>query len=128
MRRDPLVGQIVAANDPVLASLLNVPRDQSAWDHFSWDHQNSHRLIREAIFAQKGVSLPEYVIYPINFDRFTDFLQANAQEHIDMLSTLGIQGEDLQDVDIRDERQLVAWSNLHYLDHYNAENALKIGS
>lgn len=45
-----------------------------------------------------------------------------------MLSILGIQGEDLQDVDIRDERQLIGWVNYHYNDHYNAENALKIGS
>ncbi len=68
------------------------------------------------------------MIYPINFSKFTDFLQANAQEHIDMLGVLNIQGEDVQDVDIRDERQLQAWAFLHYQDHFSAENALKIGS
>ena len=108
--------------------LLEIPRDENGWNRFSWHHLQSHRLIREAIFAQKGINLPEYIIYPINFSRFTDFLQANAQEHIDMLGILGIQGEDLQDVDIRDERQLISWTNLHRLDHYNAESALGIGS
>jgi len=110
----------------MLAVLLEIPRTREQWDRFSWHHRSSHTAIRQAIRSQKGVHLPEYILEPIDFNRFVDFLQANSQTHIDMLSVLGIQGEDLQDVDVRNENQLVAWSWLHYLDHYNAEKALGI--
>jgi hypothetical protein len=112
----------------MLAALLNTPRTQDDWDRWSWHHLSSHTAIRQAIVAQKKIRLAEYILYPVNFGRLPDFLQANSQSHIDMLGVLGIQSEDLQDVDIRDQRQLQAWSWIHYLDHYNAENALNISS
>ena len=57
--------------------------------------------------------------------RFTDFLEANSQSHIEMNSVLGVQGVDLQDVDPRNENQLIAWINLHFLEHQTAE--IKLG-
>jgi hypothetical protein len=110
----------------VLVVLQEIPRTREAWDRFSWHHRSSHVAIRQAIQARGGPNLPDYQLDPINFDRFTDFLQSNSQTHIDMNGALGLQSVDLQDVDIRQENQLVSWTNLHYLEHYAAEMALKI--
>jgi hypothetical protein len=110
----------------LLAVLLEIPRTIDQWNRFAWHHRSSHDAIRLAILQRKGINLPQYQLDPIDPGHFGDFLQSNSQSHIDMLGVLGIQGEDLQDVDVRQENQLVAWTALHYLEHYNAERALGI--
>ncbi len=112
----------------MLPVLTEIPRNIDDWNRWSFHHRSSHTAIRQAILQQGGPNLPEYQLYPIDFGHFTDFLQNNAQSHIDMLAVLGIPGEDLQDVDIRQENQLVAWIFLHAQDHRNAEMTLRIGS
>lgn len=110
----------------MLSVLLEIPRTQEQWERWNFHHRTSHDDIRQGIEAQGGANLPDYVIDPINFERFADFLQANSQLHIDMTAALGIQSENLQDVDIRKENELVAWIAIHYQDHFSSESALGI--
>lgn len=110
----------------MLVALIEIPRTREQWDRFSWHHRSSHQAIRQAILAKGGPNLPDYVLDPINPNRFVDFLQSNAQTHIEMNGALGVQGVDLQDLDPRDENKLIAWINLHYLEHQTAETKLGI--
>ena len=110
------------------ANLWNTPRSKQGWDIWGFSHRASHDLIRQAILAKGGPNLTDYPIYPIDLDRIAEFLQANAQLHIDFNNTLGTQGVDLQDVDPKNEAQLRAWIQLHVQEHINAEQRLGIGS
>lgn len=105
---------------------MNTPREPSEWVRWSYHHRDSHARIRDAIQKQKGVSLVDYQLDPISQEDIRGWLQRNSQSHSDMLGALNIQAEDLLDVDFSDLKQAEAWTNLHYQDHYNAENALRI--
>jgi hypothetical protein len=110
----------------MIAVLLESPRTPEQWLRWSYHHRDSHTRIRQAIQKQKNVNLVEYQLDPIFDQDLQGFLQRNSQSHGDMLSILGIQSEDLLDVDFKDERQAQAWIQLHYYDHFNAETALGI--
>jgi hypothetical protein len=110
------------------AALIEVPKTREQWDAWSWHHRSSHIAIRQAILARGGPNLPEYIMWPIEFNQFSYFLQANSQSHTDMLSVLHIQSEDLLDVNMQDDNQKSAWIYLHALDHRNVEIALGITS
>lgn len=110
----------------MLALLLESPRTPQDWVRWSFHHRDSHARIRQAIQKQKGIGLPDYQIDPITEEDLKGWLQHNSQLHGDMLGALGIQSEDLLDVDFRDPKQAQAWVFLHYQDHFNAETALGI--
>lgn len=112
----------------MLAALLNIPHDQNTWNIWSLHHRLSHTAIRQKIAANGGPQLTDYQLDPIFDQDIQGFLQRNSQTHIEMDAALGAQSTDLQDVDFKDERQRIAWISEHYLEHYNAENALGIGS
>jgi hypothetical protein len=110
----------------MLAALLNVPHVNDDWSHFSWDHRDSHDRIRAAIKAQFGTDLTDYQIEPMNPTDTQDFLNNNAQLHNDMNSVLGLQGTNLEVVDLTQDNEKASWINLHYLEHYYAEQKLGI--
>ena len=56
------------------------------------------------------------------------FLQNNSELHSDMNAILGLNGIDLLDVNLSDDRQKTAWMQYHFLEHQNAEAKLGIGS
>ncbi len=72
------------------------------------------------------INLFQYQLDPINFDDPQQWLENNAQTHDDMNGVLGLQGTDLQGVDLKDKNQLNAWIFLHYQEHYSAHQALGI--
>ena len=110
----------------MLAALLQAPKTPEDWIIWSNHHRDSHTRIRQAIQTQKNVSLIDYQIDPISQTDIQGFLQRNSQLHGDMLGVLGLQAEDILDVDFKNQSQAEAWAFLHYQDHYNAENALRI--
>lgn len=110
----------------MLAAIEAVPQSPDEWARFAFDHRNSHDRIRAAIGKATGANLLDYPIDPINPDNLANFLEFNSLLHDDMNSALKLISTDLQDVDMRDQKQLATWINLHYLEHYYAEAALKI--
>ena len=107
--------------------VFNVPTTQDEWDRWSFHHRLSHTAIRQAL-AALGRQTNDYLIDPIYEDDFPGFLQRNAQYHTEMNLALGSQGADIQDVDLHDEAQKVAWIYLHWQEHQTAEQRLGIGS
>jgi|SRR5215469_2999953 len=112
----------------MLAELLNVPHTVHEWNRFSFHHRQSHVLIRQAIFAQSGLNLVDYLLDPIPLNNPKGFLENNQQAHVDMDQALGSQSVNLLDVDLNDENEKTAWIYLHYLEHQTAEQILGIGS
>lgn len=110
------------------AALLNVPKTQDDWNIWAFNHRISHDMIRASIAAKGGPKLGDYQIDPIPPQAMPKWLQNNQQLHIDMNSALGKQSVDLQDVDLSDERQLIAWIAIHYEEHFVAEAAAGVAS
>lgn len=75
------------------------------------------------------VNLKEYVLQPVNeqdTDDFNNFLQNNAQAHDDFNAVLGLQGSDIEELDIKDQNKLQQWIFLQYQELFSASAALKI--
>lgn len=112
----------------MVTDLYSIPRTDAEWRVWSFAHRQSHLAIRQSIRSQTGLSLPEYVLEPITQLDFQGFLQRNQQEHVDMDGALNLPSIDLQDVDIKNRSQLIAWIWLHATEHRDAELALGIAS
>ena len=110
----------------MLQALENIPKSRDDWARFSWDHRDSHDRIRAAIKSKFSINLDDYQIDPISPDNFDNFLDNNAELHSGMNGVLRLQSSDLNDVDMKDEAQAIAWFRLHYLEHLYAETVLKI--
>lgn len=110
----------------MIQALENIPKTLDDWSRFSWDHRDSHNRIRAAIKAQFSISLNDYQIDPVNPNDFDIFLTNNSELHGDMNGVLRLESSDLEDVNMKDKEQMVAWFRLHYLEHYYAEAALRI--
>lgn len=112
----------------MLALLLNMPRSGEDWARWSLHHRFSHDVIRQAIFDQMQINLPQYLLDPIPMNDTKIFLQRNASAHADMNGALGAQGSNLLDANLAEQRELQAWIYLHYLEHQTAETKLKVAS
>lgn len=110
----------------MLPDLINVPRDEKSWEIWSFANKNQIFLIRQAIFEQKGINLPEYILEPIPFNNFPEWLDRKAQSHEDFNSTLGLQSSDLRDLDPQNEQQLKSWIYVQYQELFTASSALGI--
>ena len=104
------------------------PKTDTDWQAWGFDHQASHDAIREAIQAQGGPSLAPQIIYPIPLAAMRVFLANNQQLHVDMTGVTRQQSVDLEDVDLKDAKQLEAWINVHVQNHWDVESALGIAS
>jgi hypothetical protein len=109
-----------------LVSLLNVPKNKDEWESWSWANKTILLKIRAAIQTKYNVNLTEYQIYPIDFNKFQDFLWNNSQYHNDFNSTLNLQSSDLTSVDIKNESQLQNWIYLNFHEIQNASNVLQV--
>lgn len=76
--------------------------------------------------ATPVVNLPDYVIDPIPQGDVKGWIENNQNLHNDMNGQLRLHGNDLQDVDFNDQKQLQSWIFLHYQEHQSAEQALGI--
>lgn len=109
-----------------LATLLEVPKTKEAWDRFSWNNKTACDRIRQAIQQQLSIPLTEYILDPIDLEKPEFFLENNAQAHIDFNNALGLQGADLEEVDLKDERQLTAWVFLNWKELNDASIELGV--
>lgn len=109
-------------------SLLNVPKTAQDWAAWSFAHKDHHSAIRQAIFRKTNGAdnLAEYELDPINFESVKEWLARNQQSHDDFNLVLGLEGTDLEGLDVEDKGQLATWVMTHWQEHQNAAAALKI--
>lgn len=109
----------------MLAACLEVPKNESEWAIWAWHSKNQIDLIRQAITAKYGISLPEYVLFP--WAPTLTWLQNNASAHSDFLSVTGLQGHDLEDLNFQNIDEVAAWVDLAYKELYDVSTLLGIG-
>lgn len=75
----------------------------------------------------RDIALPQRLIYPVNFNdpaSVSIFLREHQQMHGDFGAILGIQGNDISNVDFTDKGQRESWFWLNFVAHQSAATAL----
>src|SRR5882724_2085635 len=110
-----------------IADLYNVPSTDAERAQWSFAHMAHHRDINRRIYELIAVALPEYIIDPVNPDNPGDWEYLHQAMHDNQNQILGIQGQDLTQVDWKDQRLLAAWIFLNSSEHVQASDILEIG-
>jgi hypothetical protein len=107
-----------------VADIGSIPRNENELKKWSFCHQLAHRDINRLIYQRLGITLPEYILDPIDPNN-TDVWQYQHQlMHSNMDAVLGIAGNDLLGVDWKNEGLLEAWLFIHLPEHIQAAAAL----
>jgi hypothetical protein len=110
----------------VIASLLNVPDTPETWSRWTFALSSDTAEIQQAIQTQLGVMLPTYQLDPLPAFAAQEWLERNQQAHNDFNGALGLQGSDLESVNLKDRRERESWVWLVYRERQAARSALQI--
>lgn len=103
-----------------IAAIFNIPSTMDELNSWSFAHADHHRNLNSFIQTHAGVTLPQYVLDPINPADLGTWLFQHQDLHSQMDAILGISGFDLLDVDLTDQGQLAGWIWLNSQEHYQA--------
>ncbi len=101
----------------MIAGLFNIPSNRETMQHFSFYNRDAHELAIAAIRRKTGVVLPTYPLDPIPENDFPSWLYSHQAMHNSINAALGVQGNDLSDVDPQKLDQLTTWIRLHATEH-----------
>jgi len=107
-----------------LGQLYNTPGDGPGMNEFSFANQDHHLQIARAIYSQAGIFIPVYSLDPIHLADPGVFLYQHQQAHNVQNSVLGIQGNDLTDIDLTKRSELEEWILIHFQEHFAAQQIL----
>jgi len=110
-----------------LADLYNVPATDEERAQWAFAHMTHHRDINRKIYELVSISLPEFILDPINPNDTGQWEYQHQLMHDNQNALLGIQGQDLTGVDWKDSRLITAWIWLNVNEHVQASNILEIG-
>jgi hypothetical protein len=110
-----------------LADLYNVPSTDAERAQWSFAHMAHHRDINARIYLLIATALPEYLLDPIDMNDPGQWEYQHQLMHDNFNALLGIQGQDLTDIDWKDQNLLNAWIFLNGSEHYQASQILEIG-
>jgi response regulator of citrate/malate metabolism len=106
-----------------LAQIIYPRPTPKGFDEWAWDHYQHHlAIIQQA--SRVGFTLNQYQIWPVTERNFKDFLQQHQQMHAEMDAIAGVQGSDLQDLDLKDKKKADAWFYLQYVEHQSVAQFL----
>jgi len=109
----------------MIAGLWNTPRTQEELNYFSFVNADLHNRITLAIKAQHNVALPTLLLDPISPIAHEDWAYRHQSVHNSQNQVLGITGNDLTEINFKDESQLQSWISLHAEEMIQA--CLKLG-
>jgi hypothetical protein len=110
----------------MIADLLNVPQSLDSFGQWSFANQDHHMLVVNGILSQRGTTLTQYQLDPIPQDAVHNWLQRHQQAHNDINAVLGVQGNDISDIDFENLHLLQAWVRLHFNEHIQWSNVLGV--
>lgn len=108
----------------MLANLANVPQSDSSLAEWSFAHMAHHRDISRLILERFRIVLPEFILDPMNPQNFGTFGYQHQILHNDQNSVLGIDGQNLTEVDWNDMGQRTDWIFLNFNEHLKAADIL----
>lgn len=109
-----------------IAGLFNVPLGQKELDTWASVHARHHVDINSSIYKLTKLSLPEFVLEPIDPNDTKTWEEQHQIMHQNQNALLGIEGYDLSSVDFNDRDNLTAWIQLNAVEHRQAEDLLRI--
>ena len=110
-----------------IASLFNVPSNETELNSWAFAHAAHHRDINRTIYLATGRELPEFVLDPFNPKESGVWLYQHQVMHQNQDAALGISGYDLLEVDFTDAGQFAGWILLNANEHVQAADILRIG-
>lgn len=110
-----------------VAAIFNVPSTPDELNAWSFAHAAHHRDINRVIQRSFNITIPEFVLDPINPEAIEGWAQQHQQMHTQMDAVLGIAGFDLLEVDWKNRNELAGWIYLNAQEHYQASALLQLG-
>jgi len=109
-----------------IAGLYNEFSTEEEKNTWAFTNASHHEQISAAIYRLTGVALPSFLLDPMDVNSKV-WLQRHQTMHQNQNAILGINGFNLLEVDLSDEKQRSGWVFLHGQEHYLASNILGIG-
>ena len=109
-----------------LVNLISPPPGPAGWEEFWFNNWIDHELIHSNIQTDKSDNTTIYVIIPWHEADASDLLEKHQLYHDDMNGVLGLNGQDLSQVNLKDEQAVKAWVWQHYQEHQAVHQALGI--
>lgn len=111
----------------MLAELLNTPAGHEEQMRWSFNNNDEHLKIANAIFNKYGVNLPPYILDPmpaLNSPDIATWAEQHQSAHSAFDAILNIAGNDLTDVDFTKQDQVESWLRIHFDEHNQAQMLL----
>lgn len=109
-----------------VANLMNVPKTETDLLVWSFHHADHHLQIIDAVAAQKGSVLVQYVLDPIAPFDLANWLRRHQTAHNAFNAALSANGQDLTTVDFSKPDQLQSWIDIHAAEHLFAGTTLGV--
>ena len=106
-------------------NVFNIPGTPEELTQWSFLHMALHRSENQAIFRQKNVILPEFVLDPIDPTSNSAWFQQHQLMHDNVGQVVGVAQFNLIDVDWSDEAQRIGWFQSHAQLHQQETDALE---
>jgi hypothetical protein len=106
---------------------FSFPPDKNSFPSWSFAHAAHHIDIQNAVFNLNGVRLDNWILDPFNVDDPGVWAYYHQVMHNQFNQQLGIQGEDLTDIDFSDPDVITDWVYANLNEHQQAAAILGIG-
>ena len=110
----------------MIANLVNVPSTKQEFLIWSFANQDHHSQIVRAFASIFRQELTPYELDPIPEFDMAGWARRHQQAHNDFTTPLGIQANDLTDIDINDKENFEAFIQLHFQEHQQAADRLGV--
>ena len=110
-----------------LPYIYTKPESDDDWKAWAWNHASNHYDILQAAFVSKGQNLNQYILDPLDKNNLGTWLYQHQDTHNQINKLLGLQGNDLLNLDWRDPDQFSEWLRLNGDEHVRINTALGIG-
>lgn len=107
-----------------LASVLYPSPTRQGWKEWSWANFQHHLAIDTGLLQVAGYQYNPYRLWPVDEHDFRGFLEQHNQSHQVFNSVLGINGQDLSELDLEDKTMRDSWFFSHYTQHQAAAQLL----
>lgn len=109
-----------------LAAVLYPSPTTKGWAEWSWHNYQHHQAIDTAMEQVRGIKPASYRLWPVDEHNFQDWLEQHQQSHSLFTQVLGISGQDLSELDLKDKTKREAWMFQHFIQHQAAAQTLAL--
>jgi hypothetical protein len=109
-----------------LAQLTYPSPTKTGWQEWSWANLQHHLAIDTAILEVLGVEIVPFRIWPVFEKDFQDWLEQHQEYHNVYSQVLGIESQDLSELDLKNKSKADDWMYLHVQEHRSAATILKL--